>query len=353
MVSDRGTLISRRDALAATGTTTLAGVAGCLGGGDGGDGTIRYAGVTGALLNDLLATFNLSDHMTEEVFEHHGEEYEFDFLDVASTPEVVRSLGSDEADLGLLAYSSLANAIEEDVLPGGGTVIAPLTYDGPRYADTYCAQADSDIEQPADLEGGSLAVNGIGTAIDIAARYVFVQEGVDIDSVQFQEIDFPAMAPTLQDGTVDAATFVQPFYQLNESDLQVVFDTTDAFGDFLKIFVTARDDFLSDNAEAVEYMLEDFWTGLQWWANDDNAEQRLDIATEVIGLDRGVLEPIIATESGYYHGEDGLRIDPAWIQAPIDGMEEVGELDESIDVSEYVDNSYLPDDADVEPSTLS
>ncbi|MFC3958799.1 ABC transporter substrate-binding protein [Halovivax cerinus] len=351
MGSELGNFSTRREVLAATGATTLAGVAGCMGGDDG-ENTIRYAGVTGALVNDLLATFNLSDHMTEEVFEYAGEEYEFEFLDVASTPEVVRSLGSGEADLGLLAYSSLANAIEEDILQGGATVIAPLTYDGPRYADTYCATAGSDITDPADLEGGSLAVNGIGTAIDIAARYVFVQEGVDVDSVQFQEIDFPAMAATLADGTVDAATFVQPFYQQNESDLQVVFDTADAFGDFLKIFVTARDDFLADNAEPVEYMLEDFWTGLQWWADDANSEQRLDIATEVIGLDRAVLEPIIGTDADYYHGEDGLRIDPAWIQAPIDGMQEVGEIEESIDVSEYVDNAYLSEAANVEPSTL-
>ena len=341
---------SRRQFLAATGATALVGTAGCIGGDD--TVEIQYAGITGALVNDLLATFNLSDRMVEEVFEHRGDEYEFEFFDVASTPEVVSTLGAGEADLGLLAYSSLANAIAEDVFPDGGTVIAPLTYDGPRYADTFCALDGSDVAEPADLDGQALGVNGVGSAIDIAARYVLVQNDVDLDDVEFREVDFPAMYTTLDEDRIDVGTFVQPFYQMERDDLQVVFDTTDAFDDFLKIFVTAQDGFLADNAEAIEYMLEDFWTGMQWWIDDDNAEQRLDIAEEVIELPRDLLEQLIGTDDGYYHGEDGLRIDPEWIQRPVDGMAQVGFLDEDIDISEYVDNSYLPEDADVEPPML-
>jgi ABC-type nitrate/sulfonate/bicarbonate transport system substrate-binding protein len=88
---------------------------------------------------------------------------------------------------------------------------------------------------------------------------------------------------------------------------------------------------------------------MQWWIDDANSEQRVDIAEEVVGLPRGVLEELVQTEKGYYHGEDGLRINPEWIQKPVDGMAEVGFLDSEIDMSQYVDNSYLPDDANQEP----
>lgn len=337
----------RRTFIKGIGATAILGTAGCLGSDE--TQTIEYAGITGALLNDLLSLFNLSDYMVEEVLEHRGDRYEFEFVDVSSTPVVVNTLGAGEADAGLLAYSSIANAIEQDVISGGQTIVAPLTYDGPRYADTYCALAGSDVEAPADLDGNALGVNGVGSAIDIAARYVLTQEGIDMDDVEVREVDFPAMFATLDGGGIDAGTFIQPFYQMNRDDLQVVFDTSDAFGDFLKIFVTFRDEFLEENGEAVEYMLEDFWTGMQWWIDDANDEQRLDITEEVIGLPRELLAQLVQTDEGYYHGEDGLLIDPAWIQAPVDGMFEVGFLDEQIDMADHVDNSYLPDEAAVEP----
>jgi hypothetical protein len=89
---------------------------------------------------------------------------------------------------------------------------------------------------------------------------------------------------------------------------------------------------------------------MEWWVDDSNSEQRLDIAEEVVELPRPLLESLVQTDRGYYHGEDGLRINPEWLQSPIDGMNEVGFLDSELDMSEYVDNSYLPDGADNEPS---
>lgn len=342
---------SRRSVLSLTGASTIAGLAGCVGGSGNGNGlpTIRYCGVTGAALNDLMTMFHASEYVPENVMEHVGEEYEVDFIDVQSTPVVVNSLGGNEADAGLLAYSSLANMIQQDAVPGGVTVTAPLTYDGVRYADTYCTQPGSSIAEPADMAGNALGVNGVGSAIDIAARYVLLQNDVSLEDVEFREVEFGAMHTMLTEGGVDAGTYIQPFYTMNEDDLEVVFDTTDAFGSFLKIFIGFRNDFLEDNQELVEYLYEDFWQGIQWWQNDDNSETRLDIAEEVVGLPREVLEQLVQTEQGYYHGEDGLRIDPERLQAPIDGMYEVGQLDDEIDVGEYVDNSYLPEDANVEP----
>lgn len=350
MVSEPTGQLSRRTAIKTAGAAMIAGAAGCIGDSDD-DGlpTIRYVGISGAALNDLMTMFHAADHVPENVMDNVGEEYELEFIDVQSTPVAVNTLGSDEADAGLLAYSSLANAIQQEAIEGGITVTAPLTYDGVRYADTYCTQPDSEITSAADLAGNALGINGVGSAIDIAARYVLIQEGVDLDDVEFREVEFGAMHTTLEEGGVDAATYIQPFYAMNQDDLEIVFDTTDAFGSFLKIFIGIRDDFLEENREAVELMYEDFWQGMQWWQDDANADTRIDIAEEVTGLPEGILEQLVQTEAGYYHGEDGLRIDPDWLQAPIDGMHEVGQLDEQLDISQYVDNSYLPNGADVEP----
>jgi ABC-type nitrate/sulfonate/bicarbonate transport system substrate-binding protein len=343
---------SRRTFLKTAGAATAIGLAGCSGGG-GGSGevpTIRYAGISAAFLNDLNAMFQQSSYIPENVFENRGEEYEWEFVEVQSTPVVVNTLGSDEADAGLLAYSSIANAIQNEAIGSGQSIVAPLTYDGPRYADSYVSTADSDITEVSQLEGGSIGVNGVGSAIDIAARFVLTQNDISPDDVEFREVSFGAMPSTLSEGRVDVGTFIQPFFEMNQDSIQTVFDTTDAFGSFLKIFLTFRDDFLSENGDAVRAYLEDFWTALEWWQDDSNSEQRLDIAEEVIGLPRPLLSELVQTEKGYYHGEDGLAINPEWVQKPVDGMEEVGFLDSGIDMSQYVDNSYLPDAANNEPS---
>lgn len=342
---------SRRNFLAIAGSSTVASLAGCVGGNGNGNGlpTIRYVGISGAALNDLMTMFHASDYVPENVMEHVGEEYQFEFIDVQSTAVTVNTLGADEADAGLLAYSSYANMVQEDVIPEGVAITAPLTYDGVRYADTYCTQPGSDITEPSDLEGNALGINGVGSAIDIAARYVFIENDVDLDDIEFREVEFGAMHTTLAEGGVDAGTYIQPFYAMEEDDLEIVFDTTDAFGSFLKIFIGIRNDFLEDNQELVEYMFEDFWQGIEWWRDDENSDTRLEIAEQVTGLPGDVLEGIVQTDQGYYHGEDGLRIDPETLQVAVDGMYEVGQLDEQIDVGQYVDNSYLPDDANVEP----
>ncbi|GAA0253158.1 hypothetical protein GCM10009000_082090 [Halobacterium noricense] len=332
----------------------ISGIAGCLNNGSSGSGngtpTIRYAGISGAELNDLMAMFHQSDHIPGNVMEHVGDKYEFKFVDVQSTPVVVNTLGSDEADAGLLAYSSLANAIQGNTIESGVSILAPLTYDGPRYADTFNSTVDSDITEVGDIANGAFGVNGVGSAIDIAARVILTRNGVDLNTVEFRELSFGAMPTTLSEGRVDVGSFIQPFYEMNKNDLQTVFDTTDAFDSFLKIFMTVRNDFLESNSNAIEYWLEDFWTGMQWWKDDGNSEKRLDIAEEVVDLPRDILKQLVQTDMGYYHGEDGLDIDAEWLQRPVDGMHEIGFLDSKIDVSKHIDTSYLPDEAATKPS---
>lgn len=347
---------SRRRFLATTGAAAAGLLAGCSGNGGGtattGGGetpTIRYAGIPKTQLNDLMLLFHQSDYIRENVLTHVGTEYEVEIKTVQGTPLVVNALGAGEADAGILAYSSVANAIANDAIEGGPSIVAPLTYDGPRYADTYCAPSGSDIESVSDLAGNSLAVNAIGSAIDIAARIALRDADVDTDDVEFRELSFGAIPSAVSEEKVDVGTFIQPFYQMNADDLQRVFSTRDAFGSFLKIFVTVRNSFLDDNPEAVEYWLADFWEGIKWWRDDDNAEKRLDIAEEVIGLPRPLLEQLVQTDRGYYHGEDGLAIDPKWLQQPVDGMARVGYLETELDMAAYVDGSFLPDGADKKP----
>jgi ABC-type nitrate/sulfonate/bicarbonate transport system substrate-binding protein len=359
----------RRTFLKSVGLVSVGGgLAGCLSSESGGGGqntttksaeknpngkknipTFRYAGIPKTQLNDLNLLFLQSSYMRKNVLPNLGKNYDVKIVTVQGTPLVVSALGAGEADAGILAYSSFANATASNTIKSGAKIIAPLTYDGPRFADTYMSKPDSGVSKIPDLEGKSLGVNAIGSAIDIAARVALRQNDVDPNRVQFRELSFGAIPAALEKGRIDAGTFIQPFFSMNAQKFEPVFTTQDAFGSFLKIFITVRNDFLNQHPDVVKYWMEDYWAGMKWWADDANSEKRLDIAEKIIGLPRDLLKQLVQTEKGYYHGEEGLAIDPKLVQKPVDGMQQVGYLKQKLQMNQYVDGSYLPNEANKKP----
>lgn len=73
------------------------------------------------------------------------------------------------------------------------------------------AAKNSGIEQPGDLEGGTVAVNAVKTIAELATRASLEKKGVDTEQVELLEIPFPEMPQALQDGRVDAALVLEPF----------------------------------------------------------------------------------------------------------------------------------------------
>jgi len=362
----------RRQILRTSGVALAAGgLAGCVGnqnggdgddGGDGGDGTetetegdggdggetptIRYSYVSGSELIDNVAMFHQSEHIRENVLENVGDSYEIDMQSAQGTPVVVSSLGAQEADAGILAYSSLANAAINETIPSGGNVVAPFKWQTSRTPDGVYARADSDIESGEDLEGASIAVPAIGSASDLGMRAALASVGLDPEQdVDIREVSFGAMPTALRENRVQAAGMIQPFIYIMGDEIERVFEPTAGVGEHLVVFATVRNQFANDNPEAVRGWLEDFWLGLQWWTNPDNREQAVDIATEVIDVDRSLMDALVQTDRGYYQGEDGLGIGEACLQNPFDMMNDIGFIDADLSASDFVDNSYLPDDA--------
>jgi len=165
---------NRRQILKRGGAAITAGfLAGCSGGGGGGGGetpTIRYSLVSGTETIDVTGMFYQSDRIREDVLENVGDSYEIEIKQAQGTPGVVTALGSDEADAGVLAYSSLANAITNDAISGGASVVAPYKWQTETTPDGIYARADTDIETGEDLEGKAIAVPAVGTASDLLLR---------------------------------------------------------------------------------------------------------------------------------------------------------------------------------------
>jgi NitT/TauT family transport system substrate-binding protein len=80
---------------------------------------------------------------------------------------------------------------------------------------------DSDITEPGDFEGASIAVSGLGNVMEITSRAVLEHHGVDLDSVEFVELAPPTMLQALEQGQVDAAWLVEPFATLGQAEQDV------------------------------------------------------------------------------------------------------------------------------------
>ena len=68
-----------------------------------------------------------------------------------------------------------------------------------------------DVEDAADLEGKTVAVNTLDNIADVVVKAALEKEGADVAKLKLTEVPFPEMAPALEGGDVDAAFSIEPF----------------------------------------------------------------------------------------------------------------------------------------------
>jgi NitT/TauT family transport system substrate-binding protein len=69
----------------------------------------------------------------------------------------------------------------------------------------------SDIREPADLEGQTVAVNALKGVAEVGLKAALEKEGVDPNSVKLLEVPFPEMPAALEADRVDAIWAPEPF----------------------------------------------------------------------------------------------------------------------------------------------
>jgi NitT/TauT family transport system substrate-binding protein len=94
------------------------------------------------------------------------------------------------------------------------SIVAPGTFATETEGEDFSAvlvAPDSDIQEPADLEGKTIAVNTLENIGDVTISAALEEHGVDASTVEFVEIGFPDMIPALERGQIDAAWEIEPF----------------------------------------------------------------------------------------------------------------------------------------------
>ncbi|HEY5608770.1 MAG TPA: ABC transporter substrate-binding protein [Alphaproteobacteria bacterium] len=70
---------------------------------------------------------------------------------------------------------------------------------------------NSSVKTLAGLAGKKIAVGGLHTQNTVALQMLLKRAGVDLKTIQFVEIPFPAQVPVLKSGQVDAVATLDPF----------------------------------------------------------------------------------------------------------------------------------------------
>jgi NitT/TauT family transport system substrate-binding protein len=150
-------------------------------------------------------------------------------LDVQVTPSqggatVVPAVVSGDTDIAGSNLVSVLLAQGKDIPV---KIVAPGTFvraDRNQDFSAILVTGDSDIRSPKDLEGKTLAVNTLENVAELTAKASLAKQGVDVDSIELAEVDFPDMNGALAEGRVDAAFQIEPFVSLGVKEGHRIID---------------------------------------------------------------------------------------------------------------------------------
>jgi sulfonate transport system substrate-binding protein len=279
-----------------------------------------------------------------ELMKNNGKSYIFEPMRFQGTPAVITAMANNELELGNLAFSSLALAIQnagmEDL-----RVVGDQFKDGAEghFSNQYYVLKDSPVQKVEDLKGKVVATNAAGSAVDIAMRAMLRKHGLeDKRDYTVVEAPFPTMKAMLAQKKADLATFVPPFAfdpELKQIG-RLLFTQKEAIGTTQMTVWVVRKGFLDKNRAALLDFLEDSVRVVRWYVDPRNHDEAVQIAAKVTKLKPELFAEWVLTGKDHYRSPD-LLPDLAALQSNIDVQRELGFLKGPIDVDKYADLSVV------------
>jgi sulfonate transport system substrate-binding protein len=282
------------------------------------------------------------------ILKHKGKSYDIDLVRFQGTPPMITALATGEIDIALLAYSSLALAIQNANL-ADLRVIADEAQEGVDgyYTSPFLVRKDSPINTVEELKGKVLASVGAGAAVDIAMRAMLKKHGLqDKRDYSAVEVGFPNMQAMLADKKADLVSVVLPF-SINPDLVSIsrpLFTVKDAIGRSEFIVWAARDGFLQKNKQAMNDFMEDSVRSLHYLMDPKNRDQLMEIAARVSKLPASAFSGWMYTNKDLYRDPDMIP-DIDALQRSIDVQQDLGFLKAKMDIKPYTDLSFVKEGA--------
>jgi NitT/TauT family transport system substrate-binding protein len=298
----------------------------------------------------VVAVANWPSLMVEkkELAQHLGKSYVFEPVHYNGTPLMITAMATGDLEIGTLAYSSLALAIEN----AGMDDLRVISDDfqdgvGDHYSNEYFVLADSPIKTVEDLKGKVVATNAAGSAVDIAMRAMLRKHGLeDKRDYTVVEAPFPTMGAMLTGKKAALIPGVVPF-SLNpelRSAARTLFTQKEAVGPTQMIVWAARKGFVEKNRAAMVDLMEDTLRIVRWYLDPANHKEAAAIAARLTKQPQERFDPWLFTAKDYYRDRD-MKPNLAALQANIETQKQLGFIKSDIDIKKYADLSIVEEAA--------
>jgi len=283
-----------------------------------------------------------------ELAKHLGKSYVFEDVHFNGTPPMITAMANNEVDIGNLAYSSFALAVENAGMDDL-RVIADEFQDGVKgyYTNEFFVLKDSPIQKVEDLKGKIVATNAVGSAVDIASRAMLKKHGLeDKRDYTIVEAAFPTMKAMLLQKKADLIPGVPPFSLDPElrAGARTLFTQVQAVGQSQMIIWVARKGFIEKNRAAMVDFMEDSLRAVRWFLDPANRKEVLEIAAKVSKRPAASFDSWLFTNKDAYR-DPNMIPDLAALQANIKLQKDLGFLKTEIDVKKLSDLSLVEEAA--------
>lgn len=147
---------------------------------------------------------------------------------MASGAAISAAVVSGAVDIGFSNLLTLAVAFNHNVPV---TILAPGSlYTATIPTSVLMVPKDSPVKTARDLNGKTLAVNGLKTITQYAPQLWMDKNGGDSSTVKFVEMTFPQILEALGTNRVDAAIVADPFIAQAKNSARILADAYDAIG---------------------------------------------------------------------------------------------------------------------------
>jgi len=246
---------------------------------------------------------------------------------------IASAVASGSLDIGSANVTSVATAYDEglhfvNIAPGS-------VYDnnGP-ISQALMVANGSPIRSAADLNGRTVAVNGLNNITDVAVKGWADENGGDSNTLEFVEFPFPEMPGAVEQGRVDAAMMLEPgLTQALQTCCEVLGLGYDGIADkFMTSGWITTKEWAEQNPEMVDEFAEVMRKTAQWANDEQNHERSAEILQEYLDIDP-------ETANTMQRAVFGETLEPAMIQPQIDAAAKYGVIEERFDATEIIATS--------------
>ena len=281
------------------------------------------------------------------VAQHLGKSYTFEPINITATPQHITAIAAGEIEIAALNFATFPLAIENAGLTDLRIICDELQdgHDG-YFSAEYMVRNDSGITKAEDLKDKILAVNGLGTGVDMGMRAFLIRHGLHYPGdYTIVEVPFPTMGAVLNDKKADLITGAVPFVYMPElmQHAHTLFTLKDALGGAELSFWVMREGFIKAHHAAVVDLLEDTVRAYRWYYDPKNHDAAIAIVSKFLKRPPEQLGWAFTKRDSYRDTDGIVNLDE--LQHNVDTVHELGFIKAPLKVADYADLSLVKEAA--------